>query len=251
MILVSDVHGAFDALSRVAAGGEPLLVLGDLLNFIDYRTHEGMLADVVGTDLVARLAALRDRQDSAGARRALRDFSAGREDEIRERYAALIEEAYARMAEALAGARAWVTFGNVDRPDRLAAWLPAGVVFVDAGVVEVEGFTVGMVGGGIPAIGSPGEVDDEEFARRLEAVGRVDILCTHVAPDVAPLCNDVIGGRPKGSRPLLDYILAFRPRWHYFGDIHQPQAVRWRVGDTWCRNVGYFRATGRAVRHEP
>ena len=27
------------------------------------------------------------------------------------------------------------------------------------------------------------------------------------------------------------------------------QATEWTVGTTRCRNVGYFRATGRAVRH--
>ncbi len=37
MLLVSDVHGAADALRSVAASGELVCVLGDLINFIDYR----------------------------------------------------------------------------------------------------------------------------------------------------------------------------------------------------------------------
>jgi hypothetical protein len=35
---------------------------------------------------------------------------------------------------------------------------------------------------------------------------------------------------------------------HLFGDVHQPQASRWRIGRTQCVNVGYFRATGRVFR---
>jgi Icc-related predicted phosphoesterase len=251
VILVADVHGAFDQLARVAATGEPLLILGDLLNVVDHRTHEGMLADVVGRDVVARLAELRARGDRREAREMWRLLQAGREDEIRGRLDALAESAYAAMGVALQGAEAYVTFGNVDRPDRLAAHLPRGCRFVDGEVVPIEGWRVGFIGGGAPGLGVPGEVVEEEMWRKLSGLGAVDVLCTHVAPAVRPLSADVIGGRAKQSQAVLDYITEQHPRWHYFGDIHQPQAVRWRVGDTWCHNVGYFRATGRPVRHAP
>jgi len=249
MLLVSDVHGAFDALARVAARGETLLVLGDLLNFVDYRTMDGMLADVAGKEFVARLADLRARGDRAGAGQMWREFSSGREEEIQERYDEMSRDAYRRAAEALAGSDAYVTYGNVDRPDLLAEMLPDEVTFVDAGVFELEGIRVGIVGGGVASLGVPGEVDDDTMHERLADLGPVDMLCTHVAPAVRPLASDVIGGRPKQSPPVLHYLLEHRPRWHYFGDIHQPQATTWRVGETVCRNVGYFRATGRAVRH--
>ena len=36
---------------------------------------------------------------------------------------------------------------------------------------------------------------------------------------------------------------------HILGDIHQPRATTWRLGSTICINAGYFRATGRPVRH--
>ena len=67
MLIVSDVHGAFEALRRVASSGGPLLVLGDLLNYVDYRTLDGMLAEVAGRDLVAETVALRaaGREDEA------------------------------------------------------------------------------------------------------------------------------------------------------------------------------------------
>jgi Icc-related predicted phosphoesterase len=82
----------------------------------------------------------------------------------------------------------------------------------------------------------------------LERLGPVDVLCTHVAPALDPLQTDVVTGRAeRGSAPLLAFIRAHQPRLHLFGDVHQPQASTWRVGPTHCRNVGYFRATERAV----
>ena len=251
MILVADVHGAFDALARVAALGEPLLILGDLLNVVDHRTHEGILAEVVGREVVGRLADLRSRGEGVTARAVWHEVATGREDDIRGRMEALAEASYAAMAAALDGAEAYVTFGNVDRPDRLAAHLPSGSRFVDGETVVIEGWKVGVVGGGVPGLGVPGEVGDAEMRVKLSDIGDVDVLCTHVAPAVPALSRDVIGGRPKHSEAVLEYIRERSPRWHYFGDIHQPQATQWRVGSTACRNVGYFRATGRFVRHPP
>lgn len=249
MLLVSDVHGEFDRLAEVARLGEPLLVLGDLLNFVDYRTHEGMLADVAGKDFVAEMSRLREAGDRDGSRRLWNEFREGREDEIAARYDGLIDAAYDRVHDALRGCEAYVTYGNVDRPRSLEAALPDSARFVDGVVVEISGLKVGFAGGGVRALGVPGEVSDVEMAAKLDDLGPVDMLCTHVAPAVRPLSKDVIGGRIKESPAVLDYILRYQPRWHYFGDIHQPQASRWRVGATTCINVGYFRATGRAVRH--
>jgi len=249
MLLVSDVHGAFDALAEVAAAGETLLVLGDLLNFVDYRTLDGMLAEVAGKEFVARLTGLRTRGDHAAAHDLWAEFGAGRETEIRERYDELTRAAYGEAAAALAGSHAFVTYGNVDKPDLLRDMVPEGVTFVDAGVFDIEGLVVGIVGGGVPSLGVPGEVAHDAMADRLSTLGPVEMLCTHVAPAVRQLSTDVIGGRPKQSVPVLEYLREHRPRWHYFGDIHQPQATTWRVGKTICRNVGYFRATRRPVRH--
>jgi Icc-related predicted phosphoesterase len=249
MLLVSDVHGAFDELAKIASAGEPLFVLGDMVNFIDYRTLEGIFTDVAGRELAATITGLRGEGDHDGARRAWRSFVEGREGEVEARYEALLMEEYERMAVALDGCEAYVTFGNVDRPDLLAAALPPSARFVDGEVVEIEGLRVGVVGGGVPRLGVPGEVDDASMAAKLQRIGKVDVLCTHVAPAIRQLSHDVVGGNPKGSPAVLRYLEDAAPPWHYFGDIHQPQATRWRVGTTVCRNLGYFRATGRAVRH--
>ena len=247
--LVADVHGAGSALRQQAATGDTLLVLGDLINFIDYRTGEGIVKDIAGDEFVQGLIDHRTFERHDAARAMWRDFIAGREGEVRRQFDVAIEEAYVDICAALVGASAYVTYGNVDRPDLLQANLPDGVVFVDAEVVEIDGARIGFAGGGVPALGVPGEVSDDEMAAKLEQLGTVDVLCTHVPPAVPQLASDVVGGRIKGSQPVLEYIVRTQPGYHYFGDIHQPQALAWSVGATTCRNVGYFRATGRAIEH--
>ena len=116
-------------------------------------------------------------------------------------------------------------------------------------MIEIEGLAVGFAGGGIVSIGTAGEVTEDQMADKLDALGAVDVLCTHVPPAIDALSTDVVGGRTKGSEAILDYLERARPPFHYFGDIHQARAVTWRHGPTRCINVGYFRATERAVRH--
>ncbi len=251
MLIVSDVHARFDALAEVAATGEALLVLGDLLNFIDYRTGHGMAEDVYGSDHTRQLIENRRTSNWEATRTLWRKAVEGREDEIRTRIVAAVADQHAETTRALDGANAYVTYGNVDWPEELRASLPDGVRWVDGEVIELEGYSIGFAGGGVPTpVNARGEVSHDEMAEKLASLGKVDILCTHVAPSVEPLHRDVVTGRlERSSQVVLDYLLEHRPRYHYFGDVHQPQAYAWQVGETLCRNVGYFRATGRAVRH--
>jgi hypothetical protein len=59
MLVVSDVHGAFDALAAIASGGEALLILGDLANLTDYRTGEGAVAAALGIEFARDAARAR------------------------------------------------------------------------------------------------------------------------------------------------------------------------------------------------
>lgn len=249
MLLCADVHGARHALERVARQGQPLLILGDLINLLDYRDASGIIADIAGESFVWELIRLRDAGEVRAARGLWAKLSAGREDEMRRLWDTHVHSAYEDICGALDGATAFVTYGNVDRPALLADLLPNGSRFVDAEVVEIEGVRVGFAGGGMVSVGTLGEVTEDEMADKLDRLGPVDMLCTHVPPAVEPLSRDVVGGRTKGSEAIVDYLMRAQPPFHYFGDIHQPQATEWTVGQTRCRNVGYFRATGRAVYH--
>jgi len=249
ILIVADVHGAVAALRATASRGAIVFVLGDLINFVDYRTNEGLVADVSGRDFVAEMVRLRTAGAFEEASRLWQRHSAGREDDLRQRYDALVETAYEQVCGALDGCEAYVTYGNVDRPSVLRRHLPAAARFVDGAVVDIDGERFGFAGGGTVSLGTPGEVSEDEMAAKLAALGGVDVLCTHAPPAIAPLASDVIGGRQKGSTAVLRYIEQHQPRLHYFGDIHQPQATTWTVGATVCKNAGYFRATGRAIRH--
>lgn len=253
VLLISDVHGEFEAMRTVASSGETLLVLGDLVNLMDYRTGEGITADLLGIEFARETARARAAGDYVLMRRLWMDRVGDRWEEFRADFERAVLAQYEATREALDGADAYVTFGNVDRPRLLREHLPDGARFVDGEVVEIEGLAVGFVGGGISTpLGAEGEVSDEEMEAKLERIGEVDVLCSHLPPAIEPLHRDVITGRlERASRPILEYLRAAQPRAHFFGDVHQPQATRWQVGATVCRNVGYFRATRRAVRFEP
>ena len=249
--IISDVHGQVTGLRRLVADHDgPLLILGDLINIIDYRTLEGIATDVSGRDFMEELVRLRTAGDYAGAGAWWRAHAEGREQELRERYEEETVNAYEEILPVLDGVEAYVTYGNADRPDVLASLLPDSCRFVDGEVVEIEGVRVGFVGGGTEALGAVGERPESVMEAKLAALGPVDVLCTHVPPAIRPLMSDVIGGRMKGSDAVLAYLEEHRPGHHYFGDIHQPVATRWRHGETTCVNVGFFRATRRAITHE-
>jgi Icc-related predicted phosphoesterase len=249
VLILADVHGATEALRRVVRAGETLVVLGDLINFIDYRTNEGIVTDITGRAFVDEIVRMRTAGRFDDSRALWRRFVSGREQEVTDAFDRAVTAAYVEVCAGLEGATAYVTYGNVDRPDLLASMLPPGSRFVDGEVVDVDGFRIGIAGGGQMSLGTPGEVTEDAMAAKLDRMGPVDVLGTHLPPAIPALSTDVIGGRAKGSEAILEYLVRWRPRWHYFGDVHQPQASSWRVGPTRCVNVGYFRATGRAVRH--
>src|SRR5919108_4592107 len=80
--VVSDLHSATDALRRTVAPHDTLLLLGDLVNIIDYLTMDGILVDVFGVDAVQEVVELRAERRFDEARAAMARRRKGREDEI-------------------------------------------------------------------------------------------------------------------------------------------------------------------------
>jgi Icc-related predicted phosphoesterase len=250
MLFISDVHDAPTALRLLVALGEEIVILGDLINLTDYRTGRGAVAEVLGLDFAARTSAARARGDYPRMRSLWREEATASGEDLRARINEELAGQYARAAEALEGGHGLVIHGNVDRPETLQSALPESFRYVHGEVVERQGLKIGFVGGGVQTpLGADGEVSDEEMAAILERIGPVDVLCSHVPPAVPALRTDVITGREeRGSGPIREYLLEAKPRFHLFGDVHQPQASTWRVGRTRCVNAGYFRATGRYIR---
>jgi Icc-related predicted phosphoesterase len=248
--VISDLHGAVEHLPEAGRDCDALLVLGDLINVLDYRTMDGILVETYGREPVAEAVSLRARGRLEEARRRLRS-RVGDGVEIRERYVELARSAYERVFDSLPD-NSFVTYGNVDIPDLLRSFARPGVRVVDGEVIELEEERFGIVGGGMRTpLNAPGEVDAEAYDAKLDAIGPVDVVCTHVPPRIPWFVYDVLGRRfEPGSTGLIAYIQTHHPRWAYFGHVHQPLVGRGRIGRTELVNVGYFRATGAPWIHE-
>ncbi len=244
--VVSDVHGRADALSGAADGADALICLGDLLLFLDYADHgQGIFADLFGAAAASEYVALRTAKKFDEAREFSARLLAGRPESRASLFEAAMAKQYAALFAALPEP-AYLTYGNVDVPRMWEQYLKPGHCVLDGGTVEIGGWTFGFVGGGLRSVyRTPYEMSEEEFRAKIEAVGEVDVLCTHIPPAVPELLYDTVARRlEKGSVALLDAIKATRPRYSIFGHVHQPLARRTRIGVTECLNVGHFRAAG-------
>lgn len=250
--VVSDLHSAADALAREVRADDTLLLLGDLINIIDYGAMDGILVDVYGVEAVREVVTLRAQRRFDEARSAMQRRREGREDEMTARFHGLIREAYGRVRQALPR-RTFVILGNVDSPAIAGEIDGPGVEWVDGKVVDLEGLRVGFVGGGLPTpLGVAGEVSEDEYNAKLFGLGPVDVVCSHVPPDLPELTYDTVAlRRERGSEGLLEYIQEFQPSRVYFGHIHQPLVSSTHLGRTHLLNAGYFRRTQRAIPFGP
>jgi len=252
LYLVSDLHGAPDALSKAVPEGASLVLLGDLINFIDYTSMTGILTEVFPVEAVERVVTLRTAGHIEEAREVMRRRAEGRELEIKDAIGARVTDQYERVFAGLPDPT-FLILGNVDNPAVATAFArrTPSVHYVDGRTVELEGERFGFVGGALPSpLRVAGEISDAEMRAKVEALGEVDVVCSHIPPAVPELCFDTRAGRAeRGSDDLLQFIEDVQPRRAYFGHVHQPLVSALHVGRTLCVNVGYFRATGRAFPH--
>ena len=245
--LVSDVHGRSDALPAAGRDADALICLGDLLLFLDYADYrQGIFADMFGAEQARAFMALRLAKRFDEARQLSARLAASLpEGSIRAAINAAAMRQYAGLFDALPEP-AYLTYGNVDIPSMWAGHLKPGHQVLDGSRAELDGWTFGFVGGGLKSrYHTPHELDEDEYAAKLDRIGEVDVLCTHIPPALPELLYDTVARRmERGSAALLAAIRRTRPRFAFFGHVHQPLARRVRVGVTECINVGHFRATG-------
>ncbi|MFF2307525.1 metallophosphoesterase [Streptomyces sp. NPDC058128] len=245
--VVSDVHGNADDLARAGDGADALICLGDLVLFLDYADHSrGIFPELFGVENADRLVELRTarRFDEARdlGRRLWAELDVDRETAIE----GAVRRQYAELFAAFP-TPTYATYGNVDIPRLWPEFARPGTTVLDGERVEIGGLVFGFVGGGLRTpMRTPYEISDEEYAAKVEALGDVDVLCTHIPPEVPDLTYDTVARRfERGSRALLDAIRRTRPRYALFGHVHQPLARRMRIASTECVNVGHFASTGR------
>ena len=248
---VADIHGNIDALAKVAAAADQLVVLGDLLDYVDYHDPgRGILGGIFGAERVRHFAELR----LAGRFAELHAYNLALWAGLADPRATLAEVVARRYAEVLAviPEGTLLTLGNVDVADVWNEVAGNTLPYLDAQVVELAGRRVGFVAGGAvrrgrqvlrsaPAVWRPLMRPADEYRDAVTALGAVDLLCSHIPPDLPSLRYDVIPGRMEMSGPgLLEAIDEHRPEYALFGHVHQPLARRMRRGRTECINVGHF-----------
>lgn len=245
--MVSDVHGNARDLARAGEGADALICLGDLVLFLDYADHSrGIFPDLFGVANADRIVALRTARRFDEAREFGARLWAGVDGDRRELIERAVRKQYAELFAAFP-TPTYATYGNVDVPPLWSEYAGPGTTVLDGQRVEIGGRVFGFVGGGLrTAMNTPYEISDEAYAAKIEAVGEVDVLCTHIPPQVPELVYDTVARRfERGSLALLDAIRRTRPRYALFGHVHQPLARRMRIGVTECVNVGHFASTGR------
>lgn len=242
--VVSDVHGAHQALARAGEGADALVCLGDLLLFLDYADHSrGIFAELFGAEAAGRYITLRTARRFDEARELARGLWAGVDRDTA--VEAAVRKQYAELFAAFPDPT-FATYGNVDIPALWPEFAGQHVTVLDGATAEIGGLVFGFVGGGLRTpMRTPHEISDEEYAAKVAALGRVDVLCTHIPPAVPELTYDTVARRfERGSEAILDAIREVRPRYALFGHVHQPLQRRMRIGATECVNVGHFAATG-------
>jgi Icc-related predicted phosphoesterase len=243
--VVSDVHGNARDLARAGEGADALVCLGDLVLFLDYADHSrGIFPDLFGVANTTRSVELRTARRFDEHRDFVRSLWAGKDKsgEIEK----AVRKQYAEMFAAFP-TPTYATYGNVDMPMLWPEYAAPGTTVLDGERVEIGGRVFGFVGGGLRTpMRTPYEISDEEYAAKIEAVGEVDVLCTHIPPEVPELVYDMVARRfERGSRALLEAIRKTRPRYSLFGHVHQPLVRRMRIGATECVNVGHFAGSGK------
>lgn len=243
--VVSDVHGRSEALAKAGDGADALICLGDLVLFLDYDdVGGGIFAELFGPEAATELISLRSQRRFDDAR----EFSRGLWSKVGDRQT-VVEAAVRRQYADLFAAMptpAYVTYGNVDVPPLWPDYVRDGVRVLDGETTEIGGRTFGFVGGGLQTpMRTPYEISDADYAAKVAAVGKVDVLCCHIPPDVPELLYDVAARRmERGSIAVLDAIRDTQPDLMLFGHVHNPLVARVRIGRTECVNVGHFRGRG-------
>jgi hypothetical protein len=247
---VSDVHGNYDGLARIAERAERLVVLGDLLDYVDY--HEpgnGILGSIFGADRIRTFTTLRSSGDFTELHAYNRDLWETLADPVGA-ITEVVTGRYEQVARILPPDAA-VILGNVDVEPVWRQVVGDRWPDLDGTVVEIGGRRLGFVAGGSARPGFPLRPPTgpwrpyvraaTDFQASLDRLGPVDVLCSHVPPDVPRLRYDTIPARLEMYGPgLLEAIDTHRPELAVFGHVHQPLARRTRRGRTECVNVGHF-----------
>jgi Icc-related predicted phosphoesterase len=159
--VISDLHGAVDEMRKAVPEGAALVLLGDLINFIDYFSLSGILTEVFSVEAVSEVVRLRTAGRLQEARAVMQRRSEGREEEVRTEIGRRVRDGYTEVFAALPDPT-YMILGNVDNPRVVAATDAA--IHADGEVFDIEGERWGFIGGALPtAMHVAGEISEDAF----------------------------------------------------------------------------------------
>ncbi len=249
--IISDIHGEYEAMRQQLTPEDLVVMLGDYLNLIDFRTLGGILAQVYSREeIIAALSALAGgKREVAG--RAIRQIASSDDNKPR-KVRDLMRESYREFFSSIP-CRAYLIYGNTDSPEMMRELAPSNVEIVEAGVFDFQGLRFGLISGapfGPWTVGLPGEIEPEKYRNLVDSIGPVNILCTHCPPAIPDLTFDTVAKRDEvGSVSLLEYAEKYKPSYHYFGHVHNPRASFVEKGATKFINAGFFKERRKMIIH--
>ena len=161
MFFISDVHHGLASIKNIPDTKEPVVILGDLINWIDYRTGQGIAEDVFGKEIVIKLVQLRKDHNFKDRRKLWSSMFEENPDLIQEKLELAIYRQYKEVFNALKKFEVWIIPGNVDSVDMIKETMTSNVNYVDGKVLEYKNLKIGFAGGGVPTpINARGEICD-------------------------------------------------------------------------------------------
>jgi Icc-related predicted phosphoesterase len=130
----------------------------------------------------------------------------------------------------LKGKKVFAVHGNMDN-ERVIRLLGERGASIHGRTTKFKGCCIAGIGGSNPTpFHTPTEYSEEEIARVLKDIGRVDVFVSHFPP-FNTAADLVAGGAHAGSRALRDWILAVKPRVVVCGHIHENAGIE-SLGET-------------------
>ena len=146
MIFISDVHYQLDHLNSLPKNKGPIVILGDLINWIDYRDGQGIAMDVFGKDNVKKLVNLRKEHRFDERKSLWKELYQSDPDKISKKMQDAILKQYEDVFGVLKNYEVWFIPGNVDDVNIMNSYTNNSIKNVDGLIVEYNNKKIGFAG---------------------------------------------------------------------------------------------------------
>ena len=130
MIFISDVHYQIEYLNSLPENKGPIVILGDLINWIDYRDGQGIAMDVFGKDNVKKLINLRKEHKFDERKSLWRELYKTDPDKVAKKMQSAIYKQYEDVFNVLKKYEVWFIPGNVDDVDIMNTYLSLSLIHI-------------------------------------------------------------------------------------------------------------------------